>query len=309
MPPIAGLSTRLDAPTIGAFQGQLELVESRVIPRMYAEFKIPKLLSFSETTQPWVERSTYQIIDGVGHMELRSPRSTNLPEVELVGEEFSQRTYDYTTGYRLSEQEIAATVHRGIPIEETKIQIVNRVYEEHLNKLVLYGDRRTGMPGFINDPRWLRMFAPFPLSSASTHNQMLATLNAASSAIDKATKNNIKLAPDTLLLPKHKYDYLKSQTRLEASDKDNVLSYFIGNNSSITDIDWLSELAGAGPKGEDVAIFYKRDPMAFQVRIYDPFRPRPLYPINPYEMYRAYSFKYGGIAVYMRTSVLVMIGI
>ncbi len=303
------LETRLDAPTVGAFQRELELVESRVIPRMYDDFKLYKLFPFQETTQPWVERSTYQTIDGVGHMELRSPRATNMPEVELLGEEFSQRTYDYITGYTLSEQEIAASAHRNVPIEETKIRIVQRVYEEHLNRIVLYGDRRTNNPGIINDPRWLRLFAPFPLSAASTHNQMLATLNAATAAIDVATENNVKLAPDTLLLPKHKYDYLKSQTRLESSDKDNVLSYFVGNNSSITDVDWLTELAGAGPNGEDCAIFYKRDPIAFQVRIFDPFRPRPIFMRNPYEWYRAYSFKYGGIAVFMRTAVLVMIGI
>lgn len=306
---VVNYSTRLDAPTIGAYQGQLEIVENRLITPIQPEFKILKLIPMEELDQPWAEFSTYQTIDGVGSMELRGPRSTNLPRVEMVGEEFSQRTYEYTTGYDLTDREIAATVHKGVPIEENKIQLVQRVYSQHLNKILLFGDRRTGTPGFLNDPRWLRMYAPFPLDGRSTHNQMLATMNSASTAVDKATNDNLQISPNTLLLPKPKYDYLKSQTRLEASDKDNVLSYFLGNNSTITDIDWLSELAGAGPNGEDIAVFYRRDPMCFKARITSPFRPKPLFPINPFEMYRAYSFIYGGILAYIRTSVLIMIGV
>lgn len=301
--------TRLDAPTIGAFQGELELIESRVITRVLPQYKILQLIPMEELEQPWVEMSVYRSIDGVGAMELRSARSTNLPTVEMVGEEFSQRAYNYDIGYYLNETEINATVHRGVPIEETKIQLVQQAYIEHLNKIMLFGDRRTGVPGFLNDPRWLRMYAPFPLNPSSTYAQMFATLNAATMAVDKATSDNIKIAPDTLLLPKAKYDFLRSQTRLEFSDKYNVLSYFLDNNSSITDVDWLSELAGAGPNGEDIAVFYKRDPMCFKARILDPFKPKPLFAINPHDMYREYSFKYAGILVYIRTSVLIMIGI
>lgn len=301
--------TRLDAPTIGAFQNELELVESRIITRILPNYKILKLIPMEELDQPWVEMSTYRSIDGVGYMELRSPRSTNLPRVEMVGEEFSQRAYYYDIGYDLNEVEISAAVHRGLPIEETKIQLVQQAYTEHLSKILLFGDRRTGVPGFINDPRWLRMFAPFPLDTRSTPNQMLATLNAAGAAVDKATGDNMKIAPDTLLLPKTKYDFLKSQTRFDASDKYNVLNYFLDNNSSITDVDWLSELSGAGPNGEDVAIFYKRDPMCFKARILDSFKPKPLFAINPHEMYREYSFKYGGILAFVRTAVIVVIGI
>ena len=89
----------------------------------------------------------------------------------------------------------------------------------------------------------------------------------------------------------------------------SVLRYFLENNPSITNIEPIPELEMAGPNGEHIAIFYKRDPMCFKARVTDPFRARPLFPINPFQMYRAYAFKFNGLIIYIRYSVHVVIGV
>lgn len=305
-----GTQVRLDAPMLGAFERELEMVESRTIQRLLPGYKAAqgKLFQIEEQNQPGVETVTFKMINGVGEMELRSARSTNLPTVEPMGEEFTQRAYNYDVGYRLNETEIAANVMRGVPIEEQKIALVQQAYIEHLNKLLLFGDRKTGNPGFINHPAWLRMVAPSKLdSSTTTANAFLATLNAGGQAIKEATNRTVK--PDTLILPERRYDFLTSQARLSELQEKSVLKFFLENNPSIQNIDYLPELEGAGPNGEDVAIFYKKDPMCFKARILDAFRPRPLFQVNPFEAYRAYSFKYLGFMVYIKYSACVMVGV
>lgn len=301
--------TRLDAPTLGAFENELRLVEERELSRMMPDYKGAKIVPVEVLNEPWAETSSFRLIDGVGSMELMGSRTTNLPFVDIVGEEFVNRAYRYITGYELNADEIIATAKRGIPIEARKVQLVNQVYTEHQNKMILFGDRRTNSPGFINHPAWPRMVAPYRLDSSSTVNQQLATLNAGAAAIDKISNNNTRIAPDTLLLPKRRYDYLVSQSRLNDAAPANTLKFFTDNNSSIRNIDWLTELQGAGPAGEDVAIFYKKDPMCFKARILDSFKPRPLFQRTPFDAYRAYSYKWNGLIVYVRASVLVMIGV
>lgn len=303
-------ATRLDAPTVGAFERELELKEATVIKRMMPEYPAAagRLFKIEETSAPWAENTTYTSIDGIGAFELDNGQTTNMPSVDLVGDEYTQGTYRYRSGYYFDETEVSATVHRGIPIEEQKISLVAQAYTETMNRLLLYGDRKTGLPGFINHPAWLRSVAPFRLDSSITNpNQMLATLNAGVQGVKKATNKVIK--PDTLLLPEDRYDYMMSQQRMNDFQEKSVLRYFLENNPSIRNIEPIPELEGAGPNGEHVAIFYKRDPNCFKARITDPFRPRPLMQVNPFQVYRAYAFKFNGIIVYVRYSAHVMIGI
>lgn len=301
---------RLDAPTVGAFERELELREATVLKRMMPEYKAAsgKLFQIEELSAPWAKTSSFTMIDGVGSFELDTGDTTNLPYVDMVGEEFVQRTFRYRSGYTFDEDEVAATLHRGIPIEEQKIQLVQRAYTETMNKLLLFGDKKTGNPGFINHPAWLRSVAPFKLDgSVTSANSILATLNAGIQGIKKATNKVIK--PDTLLLPEDRYDFLVSQLRLNDFQEKSVLRFFLENNPSITNIEPLAELEDAGPNGEHVAIFYKRDPMCFKARITDAFRPRPLFNINPFKIYRAYAFNYSGLVIYIRYSCHVMYGV
>jgi|GEM_PF-1921449 hypothetical protein len=308
--PVSRGVIRLDAPTVGAFERELEYKEATVIKRMLPEYSAAsgKLFQIEELSIPWAERTSFTMIDGVGSFELDNGQTTNLPYVDMVGEEYSQRAFRYRSGYYFDETEIEATLHRGIPIEEQKIALVQQAYVETLNKLLLFGDKKTGNPGFVNHPAWLRSIAPYKLDGSVTNpNYILATLNAGVQGIKKATNTVIK--PDTLLLPEDRFDYLMSQLRLNDFQENSVLNYFLNNNPSIRNIEPIQELENAGPNGEHIAIFYKRDPMCFKARITDAFRPRPLMNVNPFQVYRAYAFKFSGIVVYVRYSCHVMIGV
>jgi len=300
---------RLDDATVGAFVRQLEYVESRVLAKKYPQYKAAEgmLFKIEEISIPWAESTTFRMMDGVGgDFEVSDDQTTNLSFVEPISEEFSQRIFTFRKGYIFTEKEVAKTLHLGMPIEEQKISLVRRSYMQTLNKLLLFGHRRTGQPGFINNPAWLRSYAPYPLNSSSTSSQQLATLNAGPNGVSYATRSTEEA--DTLLLPRPQYDYLLSQSRIDNTLERTTMRFFLENNPSIRNIDWLNELQGAGPNGEDVAIFYSRNPDTFVGRITDPFRYRaPI--VEPFRMVRPVAFDYNGIIPYIPLSVHVMIGV
>jgi len=300
---------RLDDQTIGAFQRELEYVEARVLEKQYPERKAAegKLFQIEELSIPWAESTTFRMIDGVGSdFEVASDQTTNLSFVDITSEEYSQRIFNFRKGYFFTEKEVARTLHMGIPIEEQKISMVRRVYMQTLNRLLLFGHKQTGQAGFLNHPAWLRVAAPYPLDSTSTTNQILATLNLGARVVMDSTERTIQ--PDTLLLPGYKYDYLISQVRLDNTLDSTALKFFLNNNPSIKNIDFLDELKGAGPNGEDLAIFYSRSPDTFKARITDPFRYRDLIK-EPFRVVRPVAFDYNGIIPYMPNSVCVMVGV
>ena len=302
---------RMDAPTIGAFQRQLEYQENQVVQRLLPEYPAAagKLFQIEEQNLAWAETTSYTTIDGVGMFELGRGQTTNLPYVEMVGEQFFQGTFSYRNGYYFSEKEMAATLKRNVPIEEQKIMLVQQAYTETMNKLLLFGDRKTGLPGFFNHPSWLRSIALYKLDGSTMNaNNILAVLNAGIQGGKAATNKIIKY--DTLLLPENRYDFLMSQFRLsEYGQERSVLRYFLENNPSIKDIQPMAELENAGPNGEACAMFYKRDPSYFKARITDPFRPRPLFNTDPWNVYRGYSFDYNGLIVYRRYAAHMVIGV
>lgn len=300
---------RLDDATVGAFTRQLEYVESRVIEKKYPQYKAAEGLLFKieELSIPWAEQTTFRMIDGVGgDFDLAEDQTTNLSFVDTLSEEHSQRIFTFRKGYYFTEKEVARTLHLGMPIEEQKISLVRRSYMQTLNKLLLFGHRRTGQAGFINHPAWLRSYAPYPLDATSTVAQQLATLNAGPNGITTATRSTEEA--DTLLLPKTTYDYMLSQSRLDNQLEKTTLRWFLENNPSIRNIDWLNELETAGPNGEKVAIFYSRNPDNFVGRITDPFRYRPPI-VEPFRVVRPVAFDFNGIIPYIPFSVHVMIGI
>lgn len=308
---LAASEIRLDAPTIGAFQRELEYQESQVIQTLKPELPAAAgmLFQIEEQNLAWAESTSYTTIDGVGGFELARGQTSNLPYVEMVGEQFNQGIFTYRNGYRFTEKEIAATLKRNVPIEQQKIILIQRAYQEILNKLLLFGDVKTGLAGFFNHPAWLRSMALYKLDGSTMNaNNVLAVLNAGIQGGKQATNKIIKY--DTLLLPENRYDFLMSQFRLsEYGQERSVLRYFLENNPSIKDIQPMAELETAGPNGEAVAVFYKRDPSYFKARITDPFRPRPLIPDGPWAFYRGYSFDYNGIIVYRRYAAHIVIGV
>ena len=305
---LSEMQLRLDAPTVGAFQRQLEYIETEVLKPMRPslDFASGKLVPIETLNQADKLKFTYRIMTAVGAFELARDYTTNLPLVDLLSEEVTQTAYKYTSGYMINEEEVAAVLKNvGLPIEQNKIEAVKEIGDQTLNKLIATGDPQTGMYGFINHPAWLRSYALYPIDSTSTPNQILAALKAPVTSM--VTRTNGQEAPDTLLLPYEQYEYAIDARASDNYDK-TILKQFLDNNGHVKNIAPVNELKGAGRNGEDVAIFYKRDPRKVKACITEGLRFRNVLP-QAFGFIRPAAFYYGGIKAYRPFSVHVVEGI
>lgn len=301
---------RLDDQAYGAFLRDLEYREQEVRKIQYPEKKgaDPKYFPMETMNIPWADTVRYTMSDVVGgEFELSEDKTTNLGLVEITGEEMIQPTYKFVKGYSISEDDIMRFTHLGVSIEQRKIEAVQQLYVNTLNRLVLFGHAQRQVAGILNHPAFLRMAAPYPLDETSNESQLLATLSAGGAAMWDATKQIH--TPTTLLLPPAKFRYLTEQVRLGTSANDTtLLQFFLKNNMSIKNIDWLAELEGAGPSGEDMAIYYTRNPSHMTIKITDSLRYRE-YVKRPFDMVRPAAFRYAGVFAYQPYSVLLMYGV
>lgn len=299
--------TRLDELTVGAVQRSLEYQEAKVIEKKYPDYKFAdgRIVPIEELDIPWAETTSYKMMTGVGSFELARDYTTNVPMVDVLSEEFFQRTYKFIGGYSIGEDEALKAAHNNQPIEEQKISVVRRVQMQTLNRQIAFGESTVNMPGFLNHPAWLRAYALYPLNSASTANQVLATLQAPGTSVRTITKGVETV--DTMLLPLKQYEYLIN-ARLDNTLEKTILRQFLDNNGQVKNIEPCYELEGAGPNGEDIMVVYRRDPEVMKARLTQPFGFRPLVQ-QPFGYMRPAAYKYGGIIPYLPYAVHVTIGI
>lgn len=302
---IAQQELRLDAAAVGAFEQQLEYIETDLRERKHPPLKFANgsIVPIETMNIPWAEVCTYRMITGVGQFVLARDYTTNAPNVDILSEEVQNRIYKYIGQYQISEEEAYKSVHMGLPLDSQKAAMVERVGMQTMNKLIAFGDPDTGQPGFINHPAWLRSYAAFPLDSSSTSNQVLSVLKSAVTAIITLT-NGVE-EPNTLLMTYEAFEYL-TEARLDNTLANTVLKQFLDNNGHIKNIQPLNELSGAGPDGEDLFIVYNRDPNTVKARITDKFRFRNLQQVS-FGYQRPAAFKYGGIIPYSPYGVHVVI--
>lgn len=298
-------SIRLDDVAVGAFQRELEVREAKVLEKKRAPlaFADGLIVPIEITDTPWAQTWSYRQVTAIGQMELIRDYTTTVPMVDVLSEEVIGRVYEYGLGYYIGDREAYASQHLGQPIEDQKISTAHRTTKEQLNKLVAFGDPKTGTKGFLNHPDFLRMVAPYPINSTSTSDQLTTTLSTPVTAMVEITNDAEK--PDTLLIPRQEYEFLMNRRLDGAADAMSVMKAFLQNNDHIKNIQPLNELKGAGPNGENIMVVYRRDPEAVKACITDSFKFKELIR-KPWGFQRPGSMVYGGIKAYYPFSVMIV---
>lgn len=260
------MTIRLDDATLGAFSRQLEDLEADIDREEFADhpFADGSIVPLDIQDKPWARTTTYRRISKVGQFRLVRSYFTDVPMINVLTEEFTQKVFKWAGGYWFSDDDIEACARQEFSLEAEDISGVVEAGRQKLNNLIAFGDRSLGMAGFINHPDALFSYAPFKLNSTSTARQCLAVLNDATTAIVEATQQIEK--PDTMLLPLRQYNYL-TMTPWSDNVGNSILKQFLDNNPYIKDIQPLNELAGAGLDGTDIMQVYKRDKNKVKAKI------------------------------------------
>ena len=249
---------RQDANETAIFARQLEHVYTKTYDVKYPEFKARMFIPLDSSVPTGAETYTYRQFDEIGMADLIANYADDLPDVTLVGKEFTGKCKSLGTSYSYSIQDVRRARMAGLALETALPRVARRATEAKIDKLAAFGDAATGLGGFLNN-------ANVPVISPATGTWSTATADNIIADLDKLvnsivnTTNGVHV-PDTLLLPITQFLRLNNLQKSAASDK-TVLQWYLENNPFIKNIDhwYLLDLADAeldGPR----AVCYQRSP-------------------------------------------------
>jgi hypothetical protein len=308
-------SVHLDANETFFFARELEYIKSKSYDIEFPEMKAFKLLPISTEAGEGATAITYAQFEEVGMARFIESYSDDLPRADIRGKEYTTPVRSIGSSYGYTVQEIRAAIFVGRSLTQRQANAARRANDQFVNKTAWFGNNLYNTLGMLNN-------ANIPIGTVlndgtgsttqwvnKTPDQILYDMNTLVNTINTVTKG--VEVPNTLILPIAQYTLIASTPRSTVSDT-TILEYFIQNNPFITTVDWVPELAGAGPVVDDVAtdvmIAYDKNPDKLTMEIPMPFTQYP-----PQE--RGLEFvvpcesRYGGIITYYPLSISIGYGI
>ena len=301
-----GLFDREDANETAIFARQLEYVYTKTYDVKYPEFKARLFIPVDTSVPTGAETYTYRQFDEMGMAKLISNYASDLPNVTILGKEFTGTCKSLGTSYSYSIQDVRRASMAGLPLETSLARVARRVTEAKIDSLAAFGDTNAALGGFLNAANVPLITPTTGTWSSATADQIIADLDKLVNSI--VTVSNGIHIPDTLLLPITQFLRLNNLQRSAASDK-TVLQWYLENNPFIKNIDqWylldLADAQGDGPR----AVCYKRDPEVLGLVISQEFEQFP-----PQMMSLAFTVpchsRVGGVKVTYPLAIAYMDGI
>jgi hypothetical protein len=297
--------SNLDASETMFFARELEARKSRSYDIIFPEMKAFGLIPISTEAGEGAQSITYDQYEEIGMARIIESYANDLPRADVKGKQFTTQVKSIGVSFGYSIQEIRAARMAGKPLQQRQANAARRANDQKVNKLAWFGDATYNIQGITNTPNIPSTPVPNDGTGASTlwvdktPDQILRDLNLITNSIVAVT-NGVEV-PNTVLLPVAQYALIASTPRSSVSDT-TILEYFIQNNPFITTVDWVPELAGAGPAGVDLMIAYDKNPDKLTMEI-----PMPYTQHAPQEQSLNFvvpcESRFGGVIVYYPLSI------
>ena len=296
-------ATRLDQSEQVFFDGQLTLIKARTYDVIHKDLKALTLLPVSTEQDDAAEHIEYRSYDQVGMAKIVSDYANDFPRVDTLGTKKSVQVHSLGDSYGYSIQEIRRAARANFNLDARRAMAARRGMEEKKDQIAWFGDKKAGLTGFINAEGITEYVAADGAKggkawSGKTADEILADVVGIITAAPEST--NGKEVPDTLILPLALYNKLA----YTPYNKDKTLLTFIRDNyPTLTRIEWVQDLVGAGSGNTNRVMAYTRDPMKVEVQI--PLRLEQLPPERKGMEYSVICHqRTGGTIVYYPLSVV-----
>lgn len=255
----------LDASSSIFFRRELEFVKSKSYDIEYQDLMARMLFPVSNEVGAYAQVITWTSYDRVGMAQIINTYAKDLPRADVTGTQESSPVRAIGLSFAYTVDEILTAQATGKPLEQRRVNAVQRGSEETIDYIAWYGDAATGLPGFLTNPNIpTGPVAPgasgSTLWSRKTPAEILADVNDLFGTVFQQTRK--KERPRRLLLPLLQWNYIMSTARSENSDT-TIASYLVGNSPwlmSLEDIMAVPEMDGAGTGGADMMAIYDPDP-------------------------------------------------
>lgn len=262
-------ATHLDAAEQTFFDEQLTLVKARTYDVVHKDLKALTLLPVSTEQDDAAEHIEYRSFDQVGMAKIVSDYANDFPRVDVLGSKKSVDVFSIGDSYGYSIQEIRRAARSNFSLDARRAMAARRGIEEKQDRIAWFGDSKANLTGFINYPG-IPEYVAAPGAGGSktwatkTPDEILADVVGIITAAPEAT--NGKEVPDTLILPLSLYNKLAYTPYGDNRDK-TLLTFIRDNYPTLTRIEWVQDLVGAGAGGTNRVMAYTRDPLKVEVQI------------------------------------------
>jgi hypothetical protein len=258
--------TTFDADGTVFFARQLEIIESRIYRKKYAEYKARECIPVTNEGGEFATQYTYRVFDRVGEASIiNRSNPTVIPIVDITAKEVTQKIVPIAIATEYSIFDIASAQKANLPLEAEKVMAMRDATERKIDRLAWMGDDDYGVQGLLTNSliptaNVVNGSGGFPEWDTKTPSEILFDILDAIASILALTKD-VEI-PDTILLPTYQYNLL-IQPRSDVSDT-TLLKWLAENvpvlNGDVTAIKSIPFLVGQGVGGTDRMVVYRRDP-------------------------------------------------
>jgi len=260
---------RFDAATTAFFLRDLTEVMGRTFDIKYPDLKARQILPVFTGVDPGAEGYVWRQYDRKGVANVIHDYSADLPESEVVANEFQSRCLSLGASYTYSIQDLRKARMAGIPLETRKALSARRSMEQAIEQIAFFGIAQVPGTGAsqalrfapasqnTNDPLAMYGFTNFPglVVNTTTNNWLLASTSVSTIVSDFNAQFlsiiNTSLGvhtPDTVVLPLSIWSALATAARSTTFTDDTILQYLRKENPWLKQVYWSTMLETAGLK-------------------------------------------------------------
>ncbi len=154
--------SNLDAQQSIFFLRELEKVKAKVLERLFPQFKWLLYIPISTEAGPGAESITQTMYSPVGMAKIIANNATDLPRVDVMGEQVTVPVRMVADAYGYSRKEIqsAAMTNPPKPLPMMKANAARRAIEQTLNSIAFQGDTAAKIYGIMSFPNFTKTEAP-----------------------------------------------------------------------------------------------------------------------------------------------------
>lgn len=264
-----------DAADSAFFARELEHVKTRVWEHQYPPRSSFELFPLSTEVDPGAEVIVWQEMDRVGVAKVIASYASDLPRVDIFGEENISKIRTVGDAFGYSNQDIRAARFAGKPLETRKAEAAREAMDTTINNVAWFGDRKNGLKGILETTNANLVVAgtaaaspngtAWSSASGKTVTEILIDLHNLYQA-SRTASNDVERV-DTIVLPPDALGYINTQPRSTTSDT-TVLEFFRRTHPDVREVRSAVELTSVpaanlpsgGASAANVAMAYSRSP-------------------------------------------------
>lgn len=256
---IAENQKRLDALGFDGYHmaRDLEHIYDEVLREQYAPNSAMKHIPVDTSLPAGARKHTVRRIAHQGEVEVYRGGGSNgsIPGTSASQDSESFSTLTYVTGIRIDFFERQSADFANSNVRQELEIAANQSMRDFMNEKTWDGSEKYGLYGVLNYPWVPKTVSSVSFDSSGTPSDQLDELLRLANLAEEVSET--VFAPNTLLLPTAKYNYIH-QTDYKADSEKSIAQAFLEKQGDVDKIEKVPELKERGPNSEDVALFYRR---------------------------------------------------